>query len=383
MIKYIDPSCFYWFIVPLGRNLREIRLSHISLSTSVYSFPSNLCVRPTNTSGLLMDLSDNPGLQTFLNVDELKIRGFENMMYLNMENIGMKVTSPKILDHFKQLRSLRFGGNKVVLDKLPANESLFFRNNAELQELSLSRNSLHMVPYYEFARMEKLEILNLSSNVFQNISFYLSNLSSLSCLDLSGNKLATFDPSFRAELDALANKSQQLQIDISNNPLSCGCNDIDFVQWFQQTKIPFLNRNSTWCSHPTLRQVLIETVDPGSLHKACFPPASKLAITAVSITLGVVMFVVLVCSITFVWKRYHWSVRHWVYKRLGPELPTGVKEYKYDAFIVYSSEFEDRHWVHNTLRNEMEDERGLHLCIYMRDLPAGGVLADRHHHRHV
>ena len=51
------------------------------------------------------------------------------------------------------------------------------------------------------------------------------------------------------------------------------------------------------------------------------------------------------------------------------------EEFLYDAFVIYSSE--DRQWVHGSLREELEDNRGLRLFIYLRDMLAGGALVDR------
>ncbi len=82
----------------------------------------------------------------------------------------------------------------------------------------------------------------------------------------------------------------------------------------------------------------------------------------------------------FLLVKYYWTIRYWLYRNLGKRAQQDQRElqqlvYRYDGFIVYSSE--DRGWVHHTLREEMEEKRGLKLCIYMRDVLAGGVLADR------
>ncbi len=78
-----------------------------------------------------------------------------------------------------------------------------------------------------------------------------------------------------------------------------------------------------------------------------------------------------------------WRIRFWIHatqnwwrnQRLEVQGYERLN-FKYDAFIAYSSHGEERTWVHTTLREKLEGEFGLRLCFYYRDFKLGVDLAD-------
>ncbi len=93
----------------------------------------------------------------------------------------------------------------------------------------------------------------------------------------------------------------------------------------------------------------------------------------------------LVIGVIYVVYRRRWTIRYWMYvareamrkKRAKEErTPLLNNRYTYDAFVAYSSQGEERKWVHITLREKLETENNLKLCMYHRDFKAARDLAD-------
>ncbi len=85
----------------------------------------------------------------------------------------------------------------------------------------------------------------------------------------------------------------------------------------------------------------------------------------------------------FIYKR-RWRLRYWMHvpkealrrKHANETYQRMENDFVYDAFVAYSSHGEERPWVHTTLREKLEDEHGLKLCMYHRDFKVGRDLAD-------
>ena len=106
--------------------------------------------------------------------------------------------------------------------------------------------------------------------------------------------------------------------------------------------------------------------------------------TIISSTLPAAGIALLLVVIFMLYKR-RWRIRYWLYdakvswrklRERSEGKPLLSQEYIYDAFVVYSSHGEERPWVHTTLREKLENEHGLKLCMYHRDFIAGGDLVD-------
>jgi hypothetical protein len=70
-----------------------------------------------------------------------------------------------------------------------------------------------------------------------------------------------------------------------------------------------------------------------------------------------------------------WRLRYWWYllnKLWHREIE--VDNYDYDAFVAY--DYEDFQWVQHHLLPELEEKRGLRLCIHHRDFPGGEYLEE-------
>ena len=91
-----------------------------------------------------------------------------------------------------------------------------------------------------------------------------------------------------------------------------------------------------------------------------------------------------ITAMLILYKR-RWRIRYWLYatkqswrqrRGQGERTPLLTKQYTYDAFVAYSNHGEERSWVHTTLREKLENEHGLKLCMYHRDFKVGRDLAE-------
>ena len=83
----------------------------------------------------------------------------------------------------------------------------------------------------------------------------------------------------------------------------------------------------------------------------------------------------------FIVYRKRWIIRHFLFvtkEKLTRRKNgyTNIEHFEYDAFISYSSEDEDRTWVHFKLVQELEHNYGFKLCIHHRDFIVGMDIAD-------
>ena len=92
----------------------------------------------------------------------------------------------------------------------------------------------------------------------------ISGFSNLRLLSLDGNELTHVTNHMMISLDKLQNrielltlkseylnllnvKKDRLKVDLRNNPLSCTCELLDFVQWIQQTMVALVGRDELIC----------------------------------------------------------------------------------------------------------------------------------------
>ena len=189
----------------------------------------------------------------------------------------------------------------------------------------------------------------------------------LTFLSLRNNSLMTVPESLRSQLDSVT-------VDISGNPLTCGCNDIGMVTWIQrQNNLTTISDVETLsCSIEGKHQSIV-TVNIDSLKWQCNVSAKVAVGSAASI-----LACLLVLTMYFVYRK-RWHIRYRIFKlkeRLRKSEPNEPSSFRYDAFILYSSQDEDRLWVHYVLRQVLENEYGFKLCIHHRDFLAGEFIMD-------
>ncbi len=140
-----------------------------------------------------------------------------------------------------------------------------------------------------------------------------------------------------------------------------------------------MRKDATKCSHPTLQFVSPWKVDVNALYRECihFDAIASSAVSAAGMALVVTVISLLYKRRWRIRYRIHAAKENWRRRReQGEGTPLLGQKYTYDAFVAYCSSGEERCWVHTTLREKLENEHGLKLCMYHRDFKVGRDLAE-------
>ena len=131
-----------------------------------------------------------------------------------------------------------------------------------------------------FVKLTSLRRLVISRN--RLTSFYINLPNPLEYLDISGNLLASFDNGAMAKLGQMPS----FVIHVDHNPLQCDCNQIEFLYWYQHTRIHIMNKELITCQHHVGSRAIVDT-DVDSLKLSCRLTTNKLVTYGVSVGLAI------------------------------------------------------------------------------------------------
>ncbi|XP_021352094.1 toll-like receptor 4 [Mizuhopecten yessoensis] len=300
------------------------------------------------------------------------------------------------------LKNLDIGNNRYKFDKLPWLYRTVFASLPNLLSLDLTGNSLPSESkalgelFTNLNKLEKLILENtalkaLPRNVFQNIpnlesliliGNYISgwgddpevfgNVTSLRSLYLDGNNIkpvnkTSFPEHFLNSLDKLC---------LTNNPYTCTCDLKWFVDWIKSTKHTIIvnyPRRYACRYPPEMNNVLLKNYNPTT--KICshidYPLIRNICI-AVFVPSTIILIVV---SVGY---KFRFRLSYWLHilgiKRVGYKRIESDTDYRYDAFVIYSTV--NRDFVFNYMIPELEDKAGCRLCIHERDFEVGRFILD-------
>ena len=224
-------------------------------------------------------------------------------------------------------------------------------------------------------------MLNLSNNLLQSIEFSFSHMKHLQTFDLSYIRLTDFGLDIQKELDIVRVESQNLILNLSENPLQCTCESLNFIHWMYDRRTMFGNFENYTCSH---NNSLVQFKNLKELIDALnFDCSTKLVLKVSASLLGLVIIIVAVSVLIY---RYRWDIRFLcikftVKRNTYDELEDAEKEYEYDAFVAYHKD--DINWIRDELYenldkkdNEDEDPTRFRLCIHDRDFLPGAPIEE-------
>ena len=161
---------------------------------------------------------------------------FLNLSHNKIENINRDAVR-----YLPSLTRLDLSNNDLSETNAFDTISHLFRYNTQLRDIDLSANNLEFLPNETFANKAHLELMNLSSNAFDQIHFHFWNLPNLTTIDLSFNKMVNLDSHSRHSLDNWyrfhPEKHESVSLILHGNPFSCSCSSLDFVKWFVASPI--------------------------------------------------------------------------------------------------------------------------------------------------
>ncbi len=369
-------------------------------------YNQTLCLNPFNRSSNLKHVDISNSNLNFNVSSRFGVSGLQNLQFLNLQGNGMNmVEEPSIFSNMTSLNVLLLGGNTVgdtfIEKDLP--------QLINLTILDLGNCGIKKMPAQSLSMLRNLRILNLTGNGLRDFDVNISSLKYLEEMNLSLNQIETLGKNTMRHLGHRMSRGTRFKLDLSRNPLRCSCEGVDFLRWLQhiQSTRPTMCRrcdsllvrhhdlytklytkqrvcrgcdlklHDLTCSHPTWSVISPLKVDVGELYRQCIH--FNAIISSIVSSIGVA---VVAACIGVVYKR-RWRIRYWLYavrtswrRRRVYEGLIQQNNYVYDAFVAYSSQGEERSWVHTTLREKLENEHGLKLCMYHRDFKAGRDLAD-------
>ena len=365
-------SCYLGVDIPLPPNMKTLLLGRKTsgLHAGFISIELSFIARAVTHGGCFgsnklerLDLSYSNHLMTTFITKRIAFNGLDHLKYVSFFGSQFQFRSLDFLAGLTRLEHLDLGGNIILPESLEA----ALRNTATLNYLGLADCRLHHLKQGLFSNVVGLNTLDLSHNPFTTIGIESLTLNpQLQVLLVNNISLQWVPGGLQLTLD---NAAKNLQVDLRDNPLVCDCMEVEWINWFKNTKVNITDANNIMCSIHGRYQT-VQSVDLYNLKWECNPVNKILA--------GVCIFfaVILIAIAVYVMYIYRWHIYYYMYKlkeRFHKDNSGNSISYQFDALIVHSGEDRDRIWVHYVLRNALERNYGFRLCLPFRDFMPGAA----------
>ena len=254
-----------------------------------------------------------------------------------------------------------------------------FKHLTNLRILDLSFNVISKLPANVFEQQVHLERLGLSTNGLMDFGIDLQHMNNLTYLDLSGNSLVNLPLKVRNYIEERMNVNS-IEVDMSDNPIKCTCENKDFVYWLADHRGGFKGFRNYNCLDENGAKIKFQDFDKTveDLRNRCISTSSNGTILVIStVSCLALLTIILLCTLY----RYRWRLRYLYYmtksKYRGYSRIHGsdtTDDYRYDAFISYAGE--ELTFIKQELVKALENERNLKLSVHQRDFMAGNPIAE-------
>ncbi|CAC5368021.1 unnamed protein product [Mytilus coruscus] len=300
------------------------------------------------------------------NVDSLKILNVSTNFCSNISKFFFS-------SDFKNLERLNFQNNLLGYVLPDDIDGEIFHNLESLTGLVLSKNRIPNLPENIFKSQRNLQKLDLSENIFTDITFRVSHMMHLQELDLSGNRITIVGDPITSQWESLARK-QNFSVDLTENMLECNCISIKFIEWMTITNVRLKNRKKYKCM--LWNRTIIALHNPRETYNLLKKHCTSYEHLEIALVSGILLFIIIIVGAVVY--RYRWKLRYLYYivKVKYSSLHSENEEeysYMYGAFVSYADE--DRMFVHNTLLQKLEIENGIELCLHKRNFLPGNDIA--------
>ncbi|XP_055865411.1 toll-like receptor 8 isoform X3 [Biomphalaria glabrata] len=321
------------------------------------SFEQDITFKGANNFKYI-DMSDC-GIHTFTG----NIKGLSSLQTVILSGNNLNYLSESFLDGFLGLENVYASKCNIDKDFFAMKSDRIFQKTRSLKTLDLSKNYLNTLSPGTFLTNSEIIYLRLSDNLFNDIPFKLALTPNLVELDLSNNAITTLTSEITNLLDWLYSKNGQMKLKLNGNILSCGCRDLTFLHWLNQTLIQLdNNRNYTCMNKDGERTNTLTFSDLESLWRQCW---GELFFYIALITLC--LYVIGVVLLFLILKNKNFLVSYFL-QLLGNFKLHIRSDYKTDVYIGYSDE--DYRFPCLELREHLEQVLKLSTFIIDRDLLA-------------
>ena len=380
----VDFECKRAFRLPIGPNLESVSLQNATFLIDTDITPDPFCLIDKHKVLRYIDLSNARCSKPLT----CYIGQFHALEYFNLQNVNTGNISGHLFSKASNLTVLLLGKNNIGDAIANDTDNRLFHNNRKLRVLDLAGCQISEIPANEFSNLHKLQHLNLSGNSLRNFHVDVDNLAEIRVINLRRNKLVTLVSETRRHLDKLATE-RSVQVDLSQNPLQCNCNNSDFVSWTRTSSVRFLNKDDTVCIDGNDTEHSLFLFDYEALESACYPDRftnEQMGMDddvnaiwwyiRVLLPVAVVVFAIIImaCVLTY---RYRWKCAY-LWSRVTRNMTHSDVElddavYERDAFVCYNSN--DSGWVCHDLLENLERHQ-ISTVIHHRDFLPGSALEE-------
>ena len=257
--ELFDMTCMHHFKYPLPTNLETVYFNATEMrSLAMVAFINNkLCFKENKLRVLDFQGQRFPrkGISNF------SFQGLQRLEKLTLDQSTWSYfwVNHKFIQSLYNLQVLKVSSTNIGVYIRNDTENQVFLNVTLLKELHLSNAFITYIPHAEFSSLNNLEILNLSNNGLEIVTFNMEILSSLKHLDLSQNRFNTFTENITQIIDSMKRR-HVLEIDLSHNDLQCDCASIAFIRWIKNTPVHFKNKDTYTCRNQEHKLVLLSDI---------------------------------------------------------------------------------------------------------------------------
>ena len=207
--------------IPVPPNLSELSMygNELMYSLNNMSFSKNNNLKIVNLSLNIFHYLDGP------------IKGLEKVQTLEMKLCLIKNISCKFFLYFHGLQNLVLAQNDLAVTLDKDHDGCIFENLTRLTSLDLALNDIYRLNSKSFKSLTNLQYLNISQNRLQRINFSISHMANLKTLDLQKNQIQSLSHQTRIEIDKISEGRQPPLVNLSYNPISCDCENLEFLEW--------------------------------------------------------------------------------------------------------------------------------------------------------
>ena len=347
-----------------------------------FPFPMNLVTGYFNMTSLrfsvpYLKLFDNNLKQVYLQDNVLyewigPIENVDSLELMDLSNNFCSYVSTFFFDYLTGLKYLKINDNILGFSIAKDKRGDIFKNLRNLRRLEMASNKVQYMPELIFRNLYSLEFLNLSRNLMRTFDVNMNHLSKLSVIDLSHNELQELSSKTTSQFDQL----KDLTIHLSENPLRCACQNLEFVRWIVRNKHRVKFGKNDTCQTKSGSQPLTSlNTYIVSLERECT------SYTGLIILVTCLIVITITVTLSGIVYRYRWKLRYLYYITKGRyrgynKVKTDDSDdvYDYDAFVSYAEE--DRQFgVHDMVAN-VEEKGDFRLCFHSRDFIPGLDIAE-------
>ncbi|XP_061186952.1 toll-like receptor 4 [Saccostrea echinata] len=346
-------------IILLPKNLTNITIKGYGLKTHItdIQFNADNCIAH-------LDWSQNP-ITSFKG----PIEGLKKLEYWDLSECHCPSLTTYFFNYTDSLKVLKL--NKNLLGKILENDTdgETFKNLVNLEQLDLSDNQIKNLPVKIFKNLRNIRELNLKSNSMTEWNVKVHHMRNLTEIDLSRNLLRQLSGKTVLSFSKLFKRKTSIKISLAYNLFACTCESKHFIQW------SFINRQYI-SDFQNITCVLDNGTSIGLQSAVRFLEVYCTNFQLVTFLVSSVIIFFVVITVTGLIYRYRWKLRYIYYMtrnkyRLSSPLYKGT--FIFDAFISYAEE--DSDFAVNESISQLEDLRGLQLCLSKRDFRPGTEIA--------